>query len=75
MIIDRKTLVRKMLIDHMIESGLKYIDKTSQGGSLYFFDRDTAAELESKGYTVNYAEKGSRSTRNRPAWYVSYHDL
>lgn len=49
---------------------LEYIDKTSSGGGLYFFDEKAADEIKAKGIKLAYAANGSRSTGYRPAWYI-----
>lgn len=71
MIIEHGTIIRAMLVRHLKDSGLEYVDMTERGGCLYFFDEPTAKELTEKGYKVHFAPNGTKSTAGRPAWYVS----
>lgn len=64
-----KVLYRE-LIRHFDEEGIAYVDKTANGGGLYFFCDAEAEKLKEKGYPVNYAEKGTKGTGHRPAWYI-----
>lgn len=68
---DARSLCEK-LIQHFDEEGMEYIDKTANGGALYFFSEAEADSLKEKGYSVEYAEKGTRGTGRRPAWYVRF---
>lgn len=63
-------LVHDAIVKHLMDEGAEYIDMTHKGGGLYFFSEAIAEELKGKGYHIGYAEKGSRSTSGRPAWYV-----
>ena len=63
-------LVHDAIVKHLMDEGEEYIDMTHKGGGLYFFSESIAEELKSKGYNIGYAEKGSRSTSGRPAWYL-----
>lgn len=63
-------LIYKELIRHFGEEGIEYVDKTASGGSLYFFSDTEAENLKSKDYHVFYAEKGTKGTEHRPAWYI-----
>lgn len=60
------------LIRRFDAAGLEYVDKTSAGGSLYFFSETEAGNLKDKGYPVYYAEQGTKGTGHRPAWYVRF---
>ena len=63
-------LVHDAIVKHLMDEGAEYIDMTHKGGGLYFFSQSVAEELKAKGYNIGYAEKGSRSTSDRPAWYL-----
>ena len=52
------------------EWNIPFIDMTPRGGRLYFFDPEAARELKERGYGVRYAPNGSKSTGNKPAWYI-----
>lgn len=64
-------LVYEHLIQYLTDNGQEYVDKTANGGSLYFFDEKTAKDLCDKGYTVRYAGRGTKSTGYKPAWYIA----
>lgn len=74
MIIERAQLIRKMLLDHLLENGYEFVDRSGEGGGFYFFDEALAEELKAKGYRVKFAQEGARSTGNRPAWYIALRD-
>lgn len=57
---------------HLIDSKAEFVDKSPQGGALYFFNENIANELKEKGYKPKFARKGSKSTGNKPAWYVKF---
>jgi len=63
-------LVHDAIVKHLMDEGVEYIDMTHKGGGLYFFSESIAEDLKSKGYNIGFAEKGSRSTSGRPAWYL-----
>ena len=63
-------LVHDAIVKHLMDEGAEYIDMTHKGGGLYFFSQSVAEELKAKGYNIDYAQKGSRSTSGRPAWYL-----
>lgn len=48
-----------------------YVDMTDRGGCLYFFDAEAAAFFKEQGYHVSFAPNGTKSTENRPCWYIS----
>lgn len=70
MIAPMTKLLYRELIRHFDEEGIDYVDKTVSGGSLYFFSDKEAESLKKKGYPVMFAEKGTKGTDHRPAWYV-----
>ena len=70
MIAPMTKLLYRELIRHFDEEGIDYVDKTVSGGSLYFFSDTEAENLKKKGYPVMFAEKGTKGTDHRPAWYV-----
>ena len=70
MIAQRTKLLYRELVRHFDEEGIEYIDKTVNGGSLYFFSETEAENLKKKDYPVFYAEKGTKGTNHRPAWYI-----
>jgi len=70
MIAGSDRLVHDAIIKHLMDEGVEYVDMTHKGGGLYFFSQGVADELKAKGYNIGYAEKGSRSTSGRPAWYL-----
>lgn len=70
MIAPRTKLLYRELIRHFDEEGIEYIDKTVNGGSLYFFSETEAESLKKKDYPVFFAEKGTKGTDHRPAWYI-----
>lgn len=70
MIASRTKLLYRELIQHFDEEGIDYVDKTVSGGSLYFFSDTEAESLKKKGYPVMFAEKGTKGTDHRPAWYI-----
>lgn len=65
-----KNLLYRELIRHFGEEGIEYIDKTANGGSLYFFSETEADTLKKKDYPVFFAENGTKGTAHRPAWYI-----
>lgn len=70
MIAPMTKLLYRELIRHFDEEGIDYVDKTVSGGSLYFFSDTEAENLKKKGYPVMFAEKGTKGTDHRPAWYI-----
>ena len=54
------------------ESVQEHVDKTVNGGSLYFFSETEAENLKKKDYPVFFAEKGTKGTDHRPAWYIRF---
>lgn len=72
MIAPMTKLIFRELIRHFDEEGIEYVDKTVNGGGLYFFSGREADSLKEKGYPVCYAEKGSKGTAHRPAWYIKF---
>lgn len=70
MIVEKNKLIHDMLIKHFVENNMEYIDKTDKGGAIYFFDEAASKELALKGYKVQYAQNGSKSTSGRAAWYI-----
>lgn len=70
MIAPMTKLLYRELIRHFDEEGIDYVDKTVSGGSLYFFSDTEAESLKKKGYPVMFAEKGTKGTDHRPAWYI-----
>lgn len=70
MIASRTKLLYKELIRHFDEEEIEYVDKTANGGSLYFFSETEANNLKKKNYPVFFAEKGTKGTGHRPAWYI-----
>lgn len=72
MIEPKPKLIRDAVIRHFDEEGIEYVDKTSVGGSLYFFAEAIANDLAAKGYQVHFAENGTKGTGHRPAWYIRF---
>lgn len=72
MIAPRPKLLYRELIRHFDEEGIEYVDKTVNGGSLYFFSETEAENLKKKDYPVFFAEKGTKGTDHRPAWYIRF---
>ena len=72
MIAPRTKLLYGELIRHFDEEGIEYVDKTVNGGSLYFFSETEAENLKKKEYPVFFAEKGTKGTDHRPAWYIRF---
>ena len=70
MIAPMTKLLYRELIRHFDEEGIDYVDKTVSGGGLYFFSDTEAENLKKKGYPVMFAEKGTKGTNHRSAWYV-----
>lgn len=60
------------VIKYLSDNGLDYIDKTSSGGSLYFFNEQAAMQFKEKGYAVRYAPAGTKSTSGKAAWYITF---
>lgn len=58
------------ILHYLQDNRYDYIDKTEKGGALYFFEQAAADELKKRGINVMHAPNGSRSTKNRPAWFV-----
>jgi|GEM_PF-2831941 len=52
------------------KANVEYVDKTKNGGSLYFYDSQVADDLKKRGYSVLYAKSGTKGTQFRPAWYI-----
>ena len=57
-------------IYYLKSRNLEYIDKTSVGGALWFFDLDAAREFKANGLRISYSDTGSRSNGKRPGWYI-----
>lgn len=72
MIEPKPKLLHDAVIRHFDEEGIEYVDKTSAGGSLYFFAEAAANDLTAKGYQVHFAENGTKGTGHRPAWYIRF---
>ena len=72
MIDSREKLMHDAIVRHFTDESIEYIDKTEKGGSLYFFDEQAAKDLQSKGYSVRFAEKGTKGTEHRAAWYITF---
>lgn len=70
MIASRTKLLYRELIRHFDEEGIEYVDKTTNGGSLYFFSEAEAENLRKKDYPVFFTENGTKGTGHRPAWYI-----
>ncbi|MBQ8507184.1 MAG: hypothetical protein IJ466_07125 [Clostridia bacterium] len=60
----------ELAISYLELHQLEFVDKMPSGGGLYFFDEKASEELKARGVKVQYAANGSRSTGNRPAWYI-----
>lgn len=69
---DKAKILYNTVIQRLSDEGAEYIDKTPQGGGLYFFDENIAKELKSKGFEPYFAKNGTKGTGYRPAWYVRY---
>ena len=67
---DKAKVLYNTVIQRLSDEGAEYIDKTPQGGGLYFFDENIAKELKSKGFEPYFAKSGTKGTGYRPAWYV-----
>lgn len=65
-------VVHDMVISNLKFREIEFIDLTEKGGGLYFFDKSFADELKAGHYDVRYARNGTRRTRHRPAWYMSF---
>lgn len=72
MIESKAKLMYDAIVRHFTDDGIEYIDKTEKGGSLYFFDERVAEELQTKGYSVRFTEKGTKGTEHRAAWYITF---
>lgn len=72
MIEAKAMLIYNAIIQHFTEENIEYIDKTEKGGGLYFFSKQAADELKSKGYSVHYTENGTKGTDHRAAWYLTF---
>ena len=70
MLKNKKDVLADSVVQYLREKHLEYIDKTYNGGSIYFFDEGAAAELKEAGYSIQFATNGTRSTNKRPAWYL-----
>ena len=70
MIASSDKLEHDAIVKHLMDEGVEYIDMTHKGGGLYFFSESVAEDLKAKGYNIGFAEKGSRSTSGRAAWYL-----
>ena len=66
------SVLHDSVIKYLADNGLDYIDKTSNGGGIYFFNEQAANHLIEKGYGVRFAASGTRSTSGRPAWYITF---
>ena len=58
------------VLNYLNQRALEYVDKTGNGGGLYFFDESAADHMKAHGISVSFAAGGTRSTRHRPAWFV-----
>lgn len=72
MIEPKPKLLHDAVIRHFDEEKVEYVDKTSVGGSLYFFAEAVANDLTEKGFQVHFAENGTKGTGYRPAWYIRF---
>ena len=57
-------------LEYLNSCGVEYVNKTMAGGGLYFFGESEATALKDKGFPVRFAEKGTKGTGYRPAWYI-----
>ena len=58
------------LVNYFSSKNLETVNKTSLGGSLYFFSKSEAHLLKKNGFRVLYADRGTKGTGKRPAWYI-----
>jgi len=63
------------LASFLRERGVDIVDKRSKGGAMWVIGgpelRPLMAELRAKGIRFQFAERGGRATRYRPAWFTS----
>lgn len=62
------------IIELLESSGVQYIDKRSNNGSLWMIGgkelSDIAAKAKVMGYVFHFKENGGRATKNQPAWWT-----
>lgn len=67
----------KQIIKFLQSHGFQVVDKRPAGGSLWVIDdprfKDLASALGPVGFLFLFAENGSGSTNNTPAWYTKRH--
>ena len=69
-----ETIDPKKILDFLHAQGFEVIDKRPVGGSLWVIDSPTfkalVPKLIAKGLRFMFAENGSKSTKDRAAWYT-----
>jgi hypothetical protein len=65
----------KELKEYLQSLGCEIIDKREKGGALWLIGGEELEPLikelsSSKGIIFKYASKGSKSTKNKPAWFT-----
>lgn len=62
------------IIELLESSGVQYIDKRSNNGSLWIIGgkelSDIAEKAKMMGYVFRFKENGGRATKNQPAWWT-----
>lgn len=76
--VDWNSIVAEVDVGHVVtflkKQGFEVIDKRPAGGSLWVIDdpkfKDLAPALNTRGFRFMFTANGSRSTKDRPAWYT-----
>ena len=55
-------------------AGIEYVDKRTNGGSLWIIGgyelAETVRKAKAMGYTFHFKKEGGRATKNRPGWWT-----
>lgn len=62
------------IIEFLKAAGVQYVDKRSNGGSLWIIGgrelAETVAKAKELGYTFHFKQEGGKSTRKQPGWWT-----
>ncbi|MEQ6389239.1 AAA domain-containing protein [Bacillaceae bacterium S4-13-58] len=74
--LSKNTAKPTALKEHLEELGYEVIDKRAKGGALWIIGgkelQPTIDKLKKQGIRFNFAKNGSRSTKNKAAWFTQY---
>ena len=72
--------VKKLKIaDILKEKGISFIDKRDLGGALWIIGAHELdglmEELKAQGFKFYFSEKGGKTTKGQPAWFIQKKDV